>query len=284
MINYACRDTPFTYFISVIILFFIGRVSYFKYFIRYFTECREDAKVLPHCILGLVDMALVNAYIIYRRVHAERTATHAEFMRLMQLSLLSVGAVDFEGDLSVAALTDSPVPPSPTPRYTLPARHTTKQVDVYRVTRGKHGKDTKKRRQYGCKVCSLLRPGKNPWETTFYCVECTEARSSGALDYCTNAQGKLYLCQKVRQHDPNAATNSATCSQIWHDLWRCGASIPPGLKTIRLRAPSRAGPQRSGSVGEANDSDEGSSVASASVGKSNSASSSASDVEETAVV
>ncbi|EGZ18033.1 hypothetical protein PHYSODRAFT_410165, partial [Phytophthora sojae] len=68
--------------------------------------------------LGLVDMALVNAYIIYRRVQAERAPgkappTHAEFMRLMQTALLGVGAADFEGDLSVRALVDTPVPPSP---------------------------------------------------------------------------------------------------------------------------------------------------------------------------
>lgn len=54
-----------------------------------------------------------------------------------------------------------------------------------------------------------------------------------------------YSCQKVRQHDPTAATNSATCSQIWHELWGGGANIPPGLKTIRLRAPAGQGAQAS---------------------------------------
>ncbi|KAE8895917.1 hypothetical protein PF007_g23783 [Phytophthora fragariae] len=164
-------------------------------------------------------MALINAYIIYRRVQAERVPrkaapTHPEFMRWMQTELLGVGAADFEGDLSVQALVDTPVPPSPTPRYTLPGRHTTKQVDTYRVTGGKNGKETRKRRQYGCKVCSLLRPGKIPWKTTFYCVECTKARSNGVTGDAACAKGKVYLCQKVRQHDPIAATNFATCSQI----------------------------------------------------------------------
>ncbi|ETL81095.1 hypothetical protein L917_18504, partial [Phytophthora nicotianae] len=58
-------------------------------------------------------MALYNAYIIYRRVQSERrrsSTTHAEFMRLMQQSLLSVGAADFEGDLSVEAMAETPVP------------------------------------------------------------------------------------------------------------------------------------------------------------------------------
>ncbi|KAG3110267.1 hypothetical protein PI125_g10179 [Phytophthora idaei] len=135
------------------------------------------------------------------------------------------------------------------PRYTLPARHTPKEVDVFRRTKGKNGKESEKRRQYGCKVCSLLRPGKNPWETTFYCVECSEAKTRGVPDDSTTAKGKIYLCQKVRQHDPNGPVNSATCSQIWHDLWRGGSSIPPDLKTIRVRAPTgcaRRGASESG--------------------------------------
>ncbi|ETM41085.1 hypothetical protein L914_13117 [Phytophthora nicotianae] len=176
-------------------------------------------------------MALINAYIIYRRVQAARAPgkappTHAEYMRLMQVALLSVGAADFEGDLSVRGLADTPVPPSPTPRYTLPGGHTTRQVKIYRITRGKNGKETRKRRRYGCKVCSLLRPGKNPWETIFYCVECAEAKTEGGVVDTTNSKGKIYPCQKVRQHDPSASTISATCSTIWRDLWRRGTAFP----------------------------------------------------------
>ncbi|OWY94291.1 hypothetical protein PHMEG_00036018 [Phytophthora megakarya] len=182
--------------------------------------------------LGLVDMALINAYIIYRRVQSTAApgrapATHAEFQRLMQRALLDVGPANFSGDLSVEALVDTPVSKSSGPRYTLPANHMTKQVEVYRTTRGKNGKESKKRRQYGCKVCSLLRPSKTPWETTYYCVECSEAKMKGAGDSNIGGKGKIYLCQKVRQHDPSGATNSATCSQIWHDLWRGGTNIPP---------------------------------------------------------
>ncbi|ETI37959.1 hypothetical protein L914_15605 [Phytophthora nicotianae] len=58
-------------------------------------------------------MALINAFIIFRRVLGDRTpgsapSTHAHFMRLMQMSLLAVGMSGFEGDLSVRALTDTP--------------------------------------------------------------------------------------------------------------------------------------------------------------------------------
>ncbi|KAG2969476.1 hypothetical protein PC119_g23898 [Phytophthora cactorum] len=168
----------------------------------------------------------------------------------MQTTLLNEGPADFEGDLSVETLTDTTVPTSAIPRYTLPARHTPKRVDVFRRIKGKNGKESeKKRRQYDWKVCSLLRPGKNPWKTTFYGVEYSETRARGVPDDSTTAKGRIYLCQKVCQYDPNGPVKSATCSQIWHDLWRGRSSIPPGLKTIRVRAPTgcaRRGASESG--------------------------------------
>ncbi|KAG3029812.1 hypothetical protein PC121_g13164 [Phytophthora cactorum] len=72
-------------------------------------------------------------------------------MRLMQMTLFNEGPADVEGELSVEALTDTPVPPSTVPRYTLPARHTPKQVDVFRSTKENSGKESQKRRQYRCK-------------------------------------------------------------------------------------------------------------------------------------
>ncbi|ETO77671.1 hypothetical protein F444_07150 [Phytophthora nicotianae P1976] len=163
------------------------------YLQRYSIQGAMKMKKYYHTIfLGLVDMALINAYIIYRRVQGNLTP----------------------GNLSVEALADTPVARSSVPRYTLPAQHTTKQVSVFRTTRGKNGKYSQKRRQYGCKVCSLLRPGKNSWETTFYCVECSEVRMRGVDDDNAIGRGKVYLCQKVRQHDSSGPTNSATCSQI----------------------------------------------------------------------
>ncbi|ETP03815.1 hypothetical protein F441_19293 [Phytophthora nicotianae CJ01A1] len=201
---------------------------------RYSIQGAMKRKKYYHTIfLGFVDMALINTYIIYRRVQGNLAPgiappTHAEFQHLIQTALFNIGPADFAGDLSAEALANTPVSRSSAPRYTLPAQHTTKQMS---------------RRQYGCKVYSLLRPGKNPWENTFYCVECSEVRMQSVDDDSAIGRGEVYLCQKVRQHDSSGPTNSATCSQIWHDLWRGGVNIPPGLKAIRLRAPSIADAQ-----------------------------------------
>ncbi|EGZ17074.1 hypothetical protein PHYSODRAFT_417411, partial [Phytophthora sojae] len=42
------------------------------------------------------------------RAPGKAPPTHAEFIRLMQTALLGVGAADFEGDLFVRALVDTP--------------------------------------------------------------------------------------------------------------------------------------------------------------------------------
>ncbi|ETL95657.1 hypothetical protein L917_06580, partial [Phytophthora nicotianae] len=190
---------------------------------RYSIQGAMKMKKYYHTIiLGLVDMSLVNAYIIYRHE---------------------------QSDLSVEALADRPVSSCSVPRYALPAKHTLEQVESRRRYRTKDGKEGTKRRQYACKVCSILRVGASAWETTYYCVECSlakeetsKAREEDGKDGSSDeseggTRGKIYLCQKVRQHDPDGPKNSATFSQIWHDLWRAGANIPPGAKSIRLRAP-----------------------------------------------
>ncbi|OWZ01346.1 hypothetical protein PHMEG_00027286, partial [Phytophthora megakarya] len=64
-----------------------------------------------------------------------------------------------------------------------------------------------KRRQFGCKVCSLLLQCKNAWETKFYCVECSRANADE-----DSVIWRVDLSQKVRPHDPSGPPNSATCS------------------------------------------------------------------------
>ncbi|KAG1688457.1 hypothetical protein DVH05_003661 [Phytophthora capsici] len=49
--------------------------------------------------------------------------------------------------------------------------------------------------------------------------------------------GRVPLCRHVRRADSG---NTLTCSQIWHDTWDDGKSIPPSLKKkIRCRKGKR---------------------------------------------
>ncbi|EGZ18481.1 hypothetical protein PHYSODRAFT_498002, partial [Phytophthora sojae] len=106
------------------------------------------------------------------------------------------------------------------PRSAAPTRHELEQVQSYRTVRVGG--------QYACKVCSILRRAlhKPAWETTYICRTCSNAHGGDVI----------YLCQRARQHDPSGPVNTATCSQIWHDMWRNGTVTPEGVR-YRRRAP-----------------------------------------------
>ncbi|KAJ8561970.1 hypothetical protein ON010_g7709 [Phytophthora cinnamomi] len=63
--------------------------------------------------VGLVDIDLINIFIIYSKLFARKypgkpVPTHGQFMEEMQTTLLAVGPSDFEDDLSIDALFGNP--------------------------------------------------------------------------------------------------------------------------------------------------------------------------------
>lgn len=101
--------------------------------------------------LGLIDMALVNCYILHKLVFAKRfpgktLPTHAQFMTTMQTALLGIVETDFVGDLSIEAMFESPVPGRTRVLSHLPSKNTIQQVDTFR-TSNVRGKQVRKRRQ-----------------------------------------------------------------------------------------------------------------------------------------
>ncbi|KAF1787468.1 hypothetical protein GQ600_7620 [Phytophthora cactorum] len=170
-------------------------------------------------------------------------------MRLMQTTLLNEGPADFEGDLSVETLTDTTVP--------LRQYHGTRYQHATRRSELMYSGGLKERTARNLKKTSAVRLesvlATSPWQESVEdnILRCRVLRNKarGVPDDSTTAKGRIYLCQKVCQYDPNGPVKSATCSQIWHDLWRGRSSIPPGLKTIRVRAPTgcaRRGASESG--------------------------------------
>jgi hypothetical protein len=196
-----------------------------RYSIQMAVRFRKYYKTI---FLGLVDMAIVNAFIIHREAKKQakmKPWTHAEFMRELQKNLLAVDEGDFSGDLSVNAYLSSPMVERPLRVLkSVPASHSTAQCTETRTTT-QGDRVTTKLRQFACKVCSVLKGERvKALETTFYCVECS-----------VTAGGRVYLCNRVRQHDPQV-TNHATCNQIWHKLWANGTILPTQTKNIRMRS------------------------------------------------
>ena len=163
--------------------------------------------------LGIIDMALVNGFVIHKIVkekNGESPPTHSQYFLRLQRELLSLQKEDFDRNPHAEDLLSGPVQP---------AMHSLKKTtDNYR----------NKLRQYLCKVCSAFsNKDHRSFETSWFCDECSTAFG-----------GKVALCNRVRRED---AGNTLTCSQIWHNTWKNGTIIPKDLrKKIRFRKRKRA--------------------------------------------
>ncbi|ETN14543.1 hypothetical protein PPTG_07571 [Phytophthora nicotianae INRA-310] len=170
--------------------------------------------------LGLVDLALVNAYISHKetaRITGTTATTRGDWYCILQNQLLQLKPEDFDGAVATP-------PPLRQKRQRTPVRltHQVKQSEDWVTVSG-----VQKRRQRSCKVCALLRTDrkKKSYATTFFCERCS-------LD-----NAKCWLCSKIRHTYKGEAK---TCFGIWHDDFDCGQAIPATLgKRVVLRRPGK---------------------------------------------
>ncbi|KAJ0391969.1 hypothetical protein P43SY_001165 [Pythium insidiosum] len=156
-------------------------------------------KYYKSIFLGIVDMAIVNGYVVHRYENTARSKpvpTHAEYILRLHQELLAVTKLDMFSHPVAENLVSEPA---------LASDHTlTQTTEIYKG----------KLRQYLCKVCSALSDKKQrSSETPFYCKACGRDRS-----------GSVWLCNKVR------LGQTLTCSQIWHTNWKNGTLIPAELR------------------------------------------------------
>ncbi|ETP28050.1 hypothetical protein F442_22666 [Phytophthora nicotianae P10297] len=185
-------------------------------------------KYYKSLFLGLVDLAIVNGYIVHRAYHeakGTRPLTHVQYIRKLHLELIHLKDSDmYEGNTFGA----DPPPPVSTENDALATSandeggssehviYSPKQGDEWRKHSGQL-----KRVQRNCKVCSLLRSdGKRGGTTTYYCDACFTALP-------------VYLCMKPK-HMMEEELRS--CWDIWHNKFKNGTEIPDNLQgKIRLR-------------------------------------------------
>jgi hypothetical protein len=123
-------------------------------------------KYYKSLFFGLVDLALVNAYIVYREATKKKGETpmlRRDFMVELHKTLLDVKHFNFEEDNEDETST-------PTATSSL---HVMALCEDIQESQGQ-----KKRRQRSCKVCSLLRTDadKRTW-TRCYCKDCSQGTS-----------------------------------------------------------------------------------------------------------
>ncbi|OWY94006.1 hypothetical protein PHMEG_00036393 [Phytophthora megakarya] len=116
--------------------------------------------------LGVLDMALVNTYIIHR--HIRRRTPHFEFLAQLHKELVEETEDSFTQ--SRALPTDQRVPEQPVVAH---SEHALTQTTDARLSNG-----VQCLRQRQCKVCSVYKPeGKKRGGTlTYYCVKCLEGK------------------------------------------------------------------------------------------------------------
>ncbi|EGZ21823.1 hypothetical protein PHYSODRAFT_492978, partial [Phytophthora sojae] len=175
--------------------------------------------------LGLIDLALTNAYIVHRQVQAangKRAMSHFQFLAELHAQLLNVQPDDFTRNTRDTLYTPTiPTRPS-TAHEHLPeeTQYFTKEI----------GDPRRKRKHRACKVCSCIagstdKRGKTP---------------SGSVERAPWASqaSNVYLCQHYRRQSGGI---KKSCFSIWHEDWENGNEIPLEYsKRLQFRLPSQA--------------------------------------------
>lgn len=181
-------------------------------------------KYYKSLFLGFIDLATVNAFIVYNRrraIDGKPKLSHVKFLKQLHLELTQLQETDWD---ALRAVERTPKKSRAPP---MQRTHVPVQVDEWRD--GNNGKG-RKRRQRACKVCSVLKGSDESrgGETTFYCSTCKLHTSSKQP-----LASRVYLCNKVK-HVNNG--ESVSCFEIWHKHWRNGSLLPPSQRKRKIRA------------------------------------------------
>lgn len=196
--------------------------------------CIKYKKYYKSLFLGLVDLAIINAFIVYnaRQTKANNPKlTHVKFLKQLHLELCQLREEDWATLHDNACLQVTPTKPMQRTN-SRQAAHQPVQNDEWRSGNNQQGR---KRRTRACKVCSLLKGTDNAkgGDSSVYCSECKLPNTSKRP-----MAWRVFLCEKVR-HTYNGAAMS--CFDIWHKAWRNGTLLPKKAvkRTIRARTPGR---------------------------------------------
>jgi hypothetical protein len=191
-------------------------------------------KYYKNLFYGLLDMAIVNAFIVHRMYAKsidERPMSHADFLIQLHEEMIRLVGSDFTDQIESE------------PEQVVPAVARILHSNAFSMAKTTHTVSKSMDQSAGgnykfrvCKVCSILKGKK------------ADGRAGVALttryfcDQCSDDRGKVYLCNDVRRVDEG---NTVSCFNIWHSMWKHGRQLPVTASsgTIRIR---RSDEQRGG--------------------------------------
>uniref|UniRef100_H3GHY6 PiggyBac transposable element-derived protein domain-containing protein n=1 Tax=Phytophthora ramorum TaxID=164328 RepID=H3GHY6_PHYRM len=138
---------------------------------------RRYKKYYKSLFLGLMDLAIINGFIIYnyRRVaDGKSKVSHARFLKELQLQLCQLQDDDWD-----QLIRDQGLQPTPTKSNRTVTAHVPVQTDEWQKG---NGNETRKRQQRACKVCSVLK---------------REDQSRGGETTCLQAENIVNVCAGV---------------------------------------------------------------------------------------
>ncbi|POM59702.1 hypothetical protein PHPALM_31524 [Phytophthora palmivora] len=182
--------------------------------------------------LGFVDLAIVNAFIVYNRARTAANkpkVSHIDFQKQLHLELYQLSECDWT---ALQHTRGQNLTPSKQRSAGSSTHMPVKTED--KIKGNKEG--SQKSRQRACKVCSLLKDVVTGGDTSFRCT-CfltTYNKKTGEAN-----TSPVYLCDKVKHAFDGQA---CTCFEIWHKCWRNGANKPSrGKRKIRVRTAAEGG-------------------------------------------
>ncbi|GMF53135.1 unnamed protein product [Phytophthora fragariaefolia] len=206
------------------------------------TESEVLAAALPYkkyykaLFLGLVDLASINANIVFnaRRAHANLPKVrHVKFMKQLHLALCQLREEDW---ISLRSDETFQVTPRESTQITSvrQSAHIPMPNDEWRPDNNSVGR---KRRTRACKVCSLLKgtDSARGGDSSVFCRKCKLPNTTKKP-----MAWRVFLCEKMHRA---VKGHPMSCFDIWHKAWRNGTLAPAprrdGKKrTIRARAPA----------------------------------------------
>ncbi|KAE9212047.1 hypothetical protein PF002_g18359 [Phytophthora fragariae] len=188
--------------------------------------CYNSRKYYKTLFLGMLDMALVNAFIVFRHhrnVNNQRPAKHFAFFETLMEQLLAIDSPEAYATIEETTCAQERTAASPV-RQASAATTPVRRDDGHRLEENPDTVDSDqglKRRQRSCKVCALCKMQQRKY-TKYFCPEFSTGN---------RREGK-----------------EKTCYQIWHDDWDSGNTILRYLlqehKIRNCPPPSRPGKKR----------------------------------------